>query len=911
MPNGPQKVILINAGSYDYAEIELSGSLQLVGPNNTGKTTLINALQFLYIDDRGEMNFGAFSSEQTAEYYFPNQYSYVLFECLGVAGKFVLGWRGRSRVAGGEPERFHYEGEFSLSDYFDEDGVVRERDDVSARLSLRQFSLLKTAQEHRDFLLLPTRGVPNASGIVALRQFDQYANFRATLKNILALSTITQDQMRERLLMLAGLAGDKFALDIRKVFGEDYDTIVRRREELFRFKANISRVEAILALGVERSSIRRELMWRWTDLREKAQAFKEEHRADIQSLAEKSQHETEQAAKQAEAVEEERKKLGKLQGDKGAVESQLRQIDEQSAKYANFVESLARVSLSNLEEEMQRLRFVLAQAGKETRAKAERRVDEYRQQAERMRRNAENFDRAFVTVLREQFTDEELEPLAQLFSTNLLHLPVGEHGVQIRDSDGLIRTLRSLQLRVHDGVYRDANLELPLNGEANLSSFTNPAAVRQQLVEVEEELARWEDIVRTIDQRENLESELQGKEGHATGLRAELFGWEQFQSQKANETSLKSELRGIVSQLSSCEEKIRRAEAAAKFHSENAQKYGQLRGEREQAHAKVLARLDECAFPDFPGKPTAPIESIPSGLELAVEVFLRRQKKLKEIDANVGEGLRQLEGLVSGDFFGIDEDETIKLLQEGVDALPDREAALRRDWEHQFHDLRATFHHVLKAIEDVKAAAGRLKRALDSADISGVRTLSMEVMEQTDIVEPLRRFASFAEPGLFDDRTSVEAHFDALRKRFYDNPRLRYGDLFALKFTVVRDDGKEHHYTDFKQVESHGTTITIKVLFSLVVLRSLLREDTNKTLLCEIPFYLDEVHSLDPTNRRAIIAMARRLGFIAVTAAPSSIGEVNALYFVQPRNGRIVIRQGHRIDVRHSRSDDDGSQQTS
>ena len=66
MPNGPQKVILINAGSYDYAEIELSGSLQLVGPNNTGKTTLINALQFLYIDDRGEMNFGAFSSEQTA-----------------------------------------------------------------------------------------------------------------------------------------------------------------------------------------------------------------------------------------------------------------------------------------------------------------------------------------------------------------------------------------------------------------------------------------------------------------------------------------------------------------------------------------------------------------------------------------------------------------------------------------------------------------------------------------------------------------------------------------------------------------------------------------------------------------------------------------------------------------------------
>ena len=49
MPNGPQKLILIRAGRYDYAEVELSGSLQIVGLNNTGKTTLINTLQFLFL----------------------------------------------------------------------------------------------------------------------------------------------------------------------------------------------------------------------------------------------------------------------------------------------------------------------------------------------------------------------------------------------------------------------------------------------------------------------------------------------------------------------------------------------------------------------------------------------------------------------------------------------------------------------------------------------------------------------------------------------------------------------------------------------------------------------------------------------------------------------------------------------
>src|ERR1700676_706184 len=105
MANGPQRLVLIHAGRYDYADVELRGSLQIVGPNNTGKTTLINTLQFLYLDDRRHMEFGSYSSEQTRDYYFPDQYSYILFELLGVSGKYVIGWRGQSRVIGPEPER--------------------------------------------------------------------------------------------------------------------------------------------------------------------------------------------------------------------------------------------------------------------------------------------------------------------------------------------------------------------------------------------------------------------------------------------------------------------------------------------------------------------------------------------------------------------------------------------------------------------------------------------------------------------------------------------------------------------------------------------------------------------------------------------------------------------------------------
>ena len=37
--------------------------------------------------------------------------------------------------------------------------------------------------------------------------------------------------------------------------------------------------------------------------------------------------------------------------------------------------------------------------------------------------------------------------------------------------------------------------------------------------------------------------------------------------------------------------------------------------------------------------------------------------------------------------------------------------------------------------------------------------------------------------------------------------------------------------------------------------------------------------------------------FLAVTAAPESVGEVDALYYLQPRRGRIVLRNKHCLGI--------------
>lgn len=329
MPCGPQKLILIGAGRYDYADVDLSGSLQIVGPNNTGKTTLINTLQFLYLDDWKRMDFGSFKTEQTRDYYFPNQYSYILFQCLGARGQFVFGWRGQSKAAGGDPERFYYEGTFEAADFLDEKNQVREPKVVTARLASRQFTLLKTGQEHRELLLLPTKGESRGVGLVALRENDRYPQFRETLKNLLSLSTITQDQMRDRLLMLAGLPAERYALDVRELFGEDYDKIVERKRKLIRFKQHQGKVELFVDTCARRNGLRGELTHRWSDMRAKKQAFLDEHTAKVGRLTDRVTAAEARSIELREELRDRRSDKDRLSEKKGGLTAQVSQIEEQ------------------------------------------------------------------------------------------------------------------------------------------------------------------------------------------------------------------------------------------------------------------------------------------------------------------------------------------------------------------------------------------------------------------------------------------------------------------------------------------------------------------------------------------------------------------------------------------------------
>jgi len=96
MQHGFQRLVLLGSAGYSRAELPLDGAVSLVAPNNTGKTSLINALQFLLIIDRRRMDFGAHDVEKSRRFYFHNNSAYVLLEVsLPESGTVVLGCVGK------------------------------------------------------------------------------------------------------------------------------------------------------------------------------------------------------------------------------------------------------------------------------------------------------------------------------------------------------------------------------------------------------------------------------------------------------------------------------------------------------------------------------------------------------------------------------------------------------------------------------------------------------------------------------------------------------------------------------------------------------------------------------------------------------------------------------------------------
>lgn len=889
---GLARLIAIHCGKYDYACVDTDSSLHLVGPNNVGKTSLIALLQFLYIDDQRKMHFSR-SLEQTRRYYFPDAYSYVIFECMTPTGIQCLGVRGLGPLKMHDYERFAWTGKFEEEDFIDGDRRPLPFQKIKEKLSLKGYAELEPKH-----LRAALTGVGDNNGVnlglVPLRHRDYYERFRSAFCNLLRLSHLKQEELKELLLEIYDTEFQVRAIDLERGYTSQYAAIKRGTQEVRTLKNLVPDITKFLAHADERGRLRGRLPALWAAIGaayEKNKNRLEREAADI--VARQRALEGEQAGVRRD-IEAGLERQIKAASSLSRVNDALAEVEQGRLRFADFMEDWKRERRRALGTEIENLAFQLRDAGEEPAGRVKARLARAELDLEKARARLKNSADNAASHLKEKLGAEKSEAVFKILNPELLGLPLSKDGITVKDEGEALKELSRLHDNFKGGQFNAAGISVNLAAlhGADFASFTNPEALKAEIEILERQLAKDGEILENIERTAELKKLKAQKQEEVDAIDRELLEFETFSLKAAQVPEWRQQAAGLEKE-------------AAKIRSEQ----NRLENERERlrAEADALGRKGEDAdrqrrnllkqrqglqaLPEgWPAIPPAAAQPVPEDFEELLALYRDGFAREEREDAQAQDYLARIETATYSAFKAATEEETINKIRQQLDALPEKEKLAQEAWTSLAVSLKNAFKGLKRDLDTLKTKVSDLNRKLAEVDISNLDQVRLNAETRRDWDERLKALIDADETPLFADMTGADKALEELGALLGKYPQIKLQDLFDLHFEITRPGGETRRYPDLDRIESNGTTITIKVLINLLLLRGLLYSD--KVVL---PFYLDEASSLDRDNLLAIMKTADSLNFVPVLASPDALDAAEYVYFVREQNGRVSLDENSRV----------------
>ena len=232
------RIIGINTSTYVNAEMRLDDcdSLQLVGPNNVGKSTLIYTLNFLFIVDGSKMSFSGQrrGDKETIHHYFPtHNQSYIIFEIKKNDSNYCILVK---RDSDGELEYFRFTGEYKEDNFFKKEGAhqrIRKWDEVQDELKAAGVELYLFKSKTEVFNTVYSRGRKNDAAIWledSVRTDGLSNNFSKVYRYLINSKLITNKTLKESLIVADNRENE--GLSFSQKNKKDINDLLRINEEI-------------------------------------------------------------------------------------------------------------------------------------------------------------------------------------------------------------------------------------------------------------------------------------------------------------------------------------------------------------------------------------------------------------------------------------------------------------------------------------------------------------------------------------------------------------------------------------------------------------------------------------------------------------------------------------------------------
>lgn len=887
---GVRRLVAINSGNYEFADIDLSKPVHLAAPNNRGKSTLVNALQFLYIDHFDKMRFGHRNHDDTRRHYFGSDRSYLVFECLTGSGIQCMLVRGLGNLRGAHFERYVYGGEFRSADYLAPDGEILPFEAVRTVLADRGLVQVRVGDLWQALAssLPPENGkeIPRFN-ILPIRRREEYTTFREVFVRLLALANANAAALRELVIQSHAREVGEQKIDVAAEYKEEFDR-VERSESLLKFIHDASiEIDAGRRQRLEAAALREKVKAAaptvWLDAHRCGAFLNSDISECATALANAVADEGNLIAKKNDLHE----RRGECRSEVKAAEDEWRKLEADQKKWSGYSDAFIvemRKNESHLATQVAEQTRLLNQSESLDVDSLRRHVHELRSRLARDRKAVEQWERTAASALRRAGVSEaQLTSAFKIANPQLLKFIVGED-LTIKDQIALADRIRALAARVRSGRYSDDIVEIDLAGvsvdkEALLGDLV---AKQKQLLIDEQSLEGHESQLRVGEDRKAAQKQLELLKVRHVELRRDVDAYDAHAKAWENRTVIEKRLRqardiekNVQAELSDCEKQLK---SLAKLRTDEAEKKSRLAsirseiekvaedfGQESQRHSLetfTTSDSDHSTAEDVRPKSIQKMaESVRSRLFELTEDLRRAGVTQLEVQR-----LQRIIADKSGHFetqqrYFSDADAEWESLIESLESLPQLETAAVKNWDALSTTLGARLNAVVTAVSSIKNAVDRLNRGLRAYKVSNLRAVQIRVEVARDTYAAIEALAS--QGSLFQDREEVEIAKKRLRTMIDQNLVIDLEDLFQLCIDIQQTDGVWRQASSLDEVGSTGTGMTVKAMIFIQLVRAVAVDERYR-----LHFYIDGLGELDDNNLSATAASAVSRGIIPITADP-------------------------------------------
>jgi hypothetical protein len=193
------KITFINSATIKYAEVSIDGNVHFIGTQGVGKSTLLRSILFFYNADTLKLGISK-EKKSFAEYYFPYQNSYLIYEVTTETGAYsIIAFKSQGKVC----FRFTDAG-YDKKYFIATDGKAFESWDATRAIfdaeKIYYTKKIDRYEEYRD-ILYGNNDTKKEFRKYALLESKQYQNIPRTIQNVFLNSKLDAEFIKQTIIM--------------------------------------------------------------------------------------------------------------------------------------------------------------------------------------------------------------------------------------------------------------------------------------------------------------------------------------------------------------------------------------------------------------------------------------------------------------------------------------------------------------------------------------------------------------------------------------------------------------------------------------------------------------------------------------------------------------------------------------